>query len=305
QGLAVLLSSPLRGIPVVRDFYGPWHDEYRVKSCGHMAGVSPPARVRIGMALRKWADTHVLRHVDHVRVLSDYTADVIRTICPGHAPITTIPAGINLAHFSRGNHDDARYSLNLPLDRPLIFTVRNLTPRMGLDVLIEATARVKEHLPNVLTVIGGDGFLRAELERQAARAGLDGHVRFAGRIAEELLPTFYRAADVFVLPTQALEGFGLVTLEAMACGTPVLATPNGGTLEILGPYGHTFLLEQADVTAMAGRLTELLTDPDKRRAMGAQARMIAEKRFDANVCAKVFGDFLARVAGRTKKESDT
>jgi len=182
QGLAVLRCNALSGIPVVRDFYGPWHDEYRVKKCGYENEHPIPISVKAGMLLRKMADLHVLKHVNRIRVLSEYTADIIKEICPGHVPISTIPAGIDLVRFSCGTREDARESLHIDIDRPVIFTVRNLTPRMGLDILIAATAKIKTQIPNILTIIGGTGFLRPELEKQAEQLGLTNHIQFAGRM---------------------------------------------------------------------------------------------------------------------------
>jgi glycosyltransferase involved in cell wall biosynthesis len=122
---------------------------------------------------------------------------------------------------------------------------------MGLDELLRAVAIVRENVPDVLLLIGGSGGLRRGLEAQAAGLGLGGHVRFLGFVPEARLAAHYQAADFFVLPTRELEGFGLVTVEALACGTPVLGTPVGATPEILGTVGADYIFEGPDARAIA------------------------------------------------------
>src|SRR2546426_10110498 len=96
---------------------------------------------------------------------------------------------------------------------------------MGLDTLIRAMATVRERFPRVLLLIGGSGSLRPLLETITISLALSDHVRFLGFVPERDLPAYYGAADAFVLPTRELEGFGLGTVEALACGMPVLGTP--------------------------------------------------------------------------------
>src|SRR5947208_928866 len=126
-----------------------------------------------------------------------------------------------------------RGELGLSADRAILLTVRNLEARMGLDNLLGAMAVLKVRRPSALLLIGGAGSLRGALEAQSQALGLSEHVKFLGFVPDAELPRYYQAADVFVLPTRELEGFGLVTVEALACGTPVLGTPVGATPEIL------------------------------------------------------------------------
>ncbi|HRR39717.1 MAG TPA: glycosyltransferase, partial [Syntrophales bacterium] len=117
-----------------------------------------------------------------------------------------------------GDRRDIRRRLGIPENRAVILTVRNLVPRMGLENLITAMKDVVKALPDVLLIIGGSGPLREKLLRLACELQLSDSIRFTGFIRDEELPDYYRAADIFVLPTIELEGFGLVTLEALACG---------------------------------------------------------------------------------------
>ena len=157
--------------------------------------------------------------------------------------VTVIPGGVDVDRFHPGaGRKAARQALGLPLDASTLLTVRRLTSRMGVDMLIGAMPYVVAKVPGVLLVIGGKGSLEHELRRQVGRLGLQACVRFAGYIPAEHLPEYYRAADLFVLPSVELEGFGLVTLETLACATPVAGTAVGGTSELLAGLGSGMLL---------------------------------------------------------------
>jgi glycosyltransferase involved in cell wall biosynthesis len=131
---------------------------------------------------------------------------------------------------------------------------------MGLDTLITAMRRVVEVRPDCRLYIGGSGPLKDQLLRQVHQLGMEQAVRFTGFIPEERLADYYSTADLFVLPTRALEGFGLVTVEALACGTPVLGTPVGGTQEILCGFDPRFLFPSTCSDDMAQRILERLPE---------------------------------------------
>ena len=114
-------------------------------------------------------------------------------------------------------------------------TARRLVPRMGVDVLIDAIATLRTNGRAIRLVVIGDGELRRALTRYRDHHGLGRVVQFLGRVPDEELVDWYRAADVFVLPTTAYEGYGMVTAEALACATPVVATNVGASPEILTP----------------------------------------------------------------------
>jgi SAM-dependent methyltransferase len=196
-----------------------------------------------------------------------------------------IGGGVDLARFRPAeDRRAARASLGLALDRPLLFTVRNLEARMGLDTLLEAMAALVRRRPDALLLIGGSGSHRALLEERVAALGLDKHVTFLGFVPDAELPRYYQAADVFVLPTRELEGFGLVTAEALACGTPVLGTPVGATPELLDPLGAGLVFEAATAEAMAADLIAFVdrldADPAAVARLRAACRHHAETRFD-------------------------
>lgn len=242
---------------------------------------------------RRRVERYVLGRSDRIVVLSRYTANKLK-VRHGIAPKKTviIPGGVDLNRFYPARDKSAlSRSLLVPENRVFLLTVRNLVPRMGLENLLKALALVRLSVPDVFLVIGGSGPLRRPLESLARDLGIADRVRFEGFIAEERLADYYRAADLFVLPTRKLEGFGLVTLEAMASGTPVAGTPVGGTLEILGAFDPGFLFEDTSAEAMAHLLTRLCSsikqDPGRWAALGKRCRKFVEARYswDANAVA--------------------
>jgi glycosyltransferase involved in cell wall biosynthesis len=129
---------------------------------------------------------------------------------------------------------------------------------MGIDNLIRAMAPVAERVADARLYIAGDGPLREGLEKLILELGLSANIRLLGRIPGEDLVSWYQAADYSVVPTMTLEGFGLVTTEALACGTPVLGTPFGGTKEILEGLSPELLFADRTPEAMARKLTDVL-----------------------------------------------
>jgi len=115
-------------------------------------------------------------------------------------------------------------------------------------------------------VIVGQGELRAHLEAQVAALGLGDRVHFAGFVPDDLLPLYYQAADLFVLPTRSLEGFGLITLEALSCGLPVVGTPVGATPELLAQVDRRLILEGTSPDAIAVGIVRYFTTVEERVA---------------------------------------
>ena len=145
-----------------------------------------------------------------------------------------VPGSVDLARFDvKVTRLAARRALGWPTDRPILIAVRRLTERMGLEVLIEAMKRVVRAVPEALLLIAGKGRIEARLERQIEDAGLQRHVRLLGFVPDDDLPLAYRAADINVVPSLALEGFGLTAAEALAAGAPSMVTAVGGLPEVV------------------------------------------------------------------------
>lgn len=298
----VILHQPLstmgvrrllpRAAPRIYMFLSPASLEYRLRA-EHPSGGRPLLLAPLAAVLLRLTESAALRTADRVVVLSEYMRRELAAVHPrGTPPVVVTPGGVDLRHFRPAEDRMAvRRALGLPADRFLLLTVRDLHPRMGLDSLIEAVGALREALPLML-VVGGQGPLRADLEARVNRMGLAGHVRFAGHIAEGDLPGYYQAADCFVLPTRALEGFGLVTVEALACGTPVLGTPVGATPEILTPLARELLTDDASPEALARglrRVAPLCRDD----AFRARCRVHAQTRYDWETAVDRIEDLLA------------
>ncbi|HZL82617.1 MAG TPA: glycosyltransferase family 4 protein [Candidatus Deferrimicrobium sp.] len=151
-----------------------------------------------------------------------------------------------------------RERLDWPTDRPILFTLRRLVPRMGIDLVLRAISIARHNCPQFVLIIGGQGPSRVVLEEMAATLGVDDIVRFVGRVADSILPDMYAAATAFVLPTFDLECFGIIAVEALASGCPVLATPVGAIPEVLSPVEPRWLASTASATDVAALLTRFL-----------------------------------------------
>jgi glycosyltransferase involved in cell wall biosynthesis len=265
-GPGALQERTARRTPRICSFYGPWHEEMavelRVKPLPAVARVLYSRYVDLlCYFLQAWQD-YVMRRCDRVLALSDYSQQQIAALFPAVNPkrIVLIPGGVDTARFCHAPDQAAvRARLNLPADATVLFTVRRLVPRMGLENLLQAFAQVRQQRDDLYLVIGGRGRLERALQDLAGQLGIANDMRFAGFIPEDDLPACYQAADLFVLPTQALEGFGLITLEALASGLPVVGTPVGGTPEILGQFDSRLLTTGPDAAALADGIGRGLT----------------------------------------------
>jgi len=160
---------------------------------------------------------------------------------------------------------------------------------MGLENLICAMKEIVPAAKGIVLVIGGEGELKPKLSQLISDLKLGGAVILKGFIPEAELPSYYQAADYFILPTRCLEGFGLVTVEAMACGTPVIGTPVGGTKEILMKFDPTFLFEDTKAASMTKLILEkiryYIEYPDDYQELSRRCRAFVEKNYswEANV----------------------
>jgi glycosyltransferase involved in cell wall biosynthesis len=173
--------------------------------------------------------------------------------------------------------------MGLPEDKFILFTVRNLVPRMGLENLISAFEIVQNGRRDLLLVIGGEGPLETALREQVRSCGVEDFVRFVGYIPDEDLPSYYQMADLFILPTSELEGFGLVTVEALASGLPVLGTPVGGTREILTNLGSDYLFDDSTPQSIATGILKALNGWAANQAayknISETCRKVAEQHY--------------------------
>jgi glycosyltransferase involved in cell wall biosynthesis len=282
------LSRRARGLPRMVTFHGPVDREFVLSQRSRVFQRRPVRRLlqRPFVALYSgWLrrlQAASLRAVSVV-ALSRYTAEIAASRLPARPRgngVYIIPAGVDLARFAPSrDRPGVRVALGLPVQAHVLLTVRRLVPRMGLEQLIEAMDEVRHHDSRVHLVIGGRGPLKARLCQQVHELHLDGHVTLAGFISEDALPGYYQAADLFVLPSIDLEGFGLVTLEALACGTPVLATRTGANAELLEELGDEFLVDAPTANQLAKGILRFIDQAVADPALRHQCRAHVERRY--------------------------
>ena len=254
--------------PLLYVFHSPWSEEYDVREPGRR-GVAHA----LGHAARRRIERRVLAASARVFPLSRYMAErAIALHGLAASVVRVVPGGIDRERFRPpADRQAVRRRLGLPERAPVILSLRNLEPRMGLSALIDAMPTVLATQPDAVLVVAGTGPLQRELAARAVELRLGDHARFPGFIAEHDLADLYGAADVFVLPSQALEGFGLVTLEALACGTPVLGSRVGATPELLEPLDRQLLLSDTSAASIAAAITRFFARSD-RGELGARCR---------------------------------
>jgi D-inositol-3-phosphate glycosyltransferase len=218
------------------------------------------------------------------------------------ARVEIVPPGVIHAFFSPGERAGARAAVPQigPADGPVLLFVGRIQPLKGLDVAVRALAELDDPTA-VLVVVGGASGVggRGEVERiekLAASLGVSERVRFTAPQPHHMLSTFYRAADVVLVPSRS-ESFGLVALEAAACGTPVVAAAVGG-LRTLVDHGRTgFLVEGRDPTVYAAYAEQILTNPALAHTLSAQAAQRARAytwSTAAGRLRRIYADLTAR-----------
>lgn len=292
-----------RRVPMVYTFHSPAPLEYELRRGRdglHRTGLAGG----LATGALRLLERACLARASQIHVLSDYSAGLVEALYHlGDDRVVRIPGGVDASRF-RPAADRAvlRKDLGLAPDRRVLVTVRNLQPRMGLDALLVALDAVRAAVPDVLLLVGGDGPLRAELEALVAARGLGEHVRFLGFVDEAALPHYLAAADAFVLPTRDLEGFGLVTVEALACGTPVLGTPVGATPEILRPLDPGLVFADATPAAIADGVQRFFAaaqaDADATEALRRACRRHVEAHYTWDGVVGRLEDVLRRASRR-------
>ncbi len=194
--------------------------------------------------------------------------------------IEIVPPAVEHAFFAPGDRAGARRAVGLPVDQPVILFVGRIQPLKAPDLAIRALAALGR--PDALLVIvggasGADGAREVEHARRiVADFGLGEQVRFVEPQPHHILSSFYRASDVVIVPSRS-ESFGLVALEAAACGTPVVASAVGGLLNVVHDGVTGLLVEGRDPARYAGALRQVLDDPVAARTMGAAAAVRARR----------------------------
>ncbi len=229
----------------------------KVRACGPDS--EPPERLR--------AENKLAAVCDRILITSAREKDnLLRCTSARAEAVAVVPCGVNLDLFQPVPKPEARRRIDADMEAPLLLFVGRIAPEKGLDRLIGALARLRHHRELRAIIVGGEGHrdpgLR-QVEALARRMGVAGRIRFIGRVEQPELASFYSAADLLVLPS-AYESFGMVALEALACGTPVVATPVGAMEELLRDGGSGRIATDFSVPSLADAIGQALQDREHR-----------------------------------------
>ncbi|GAC1531570.1 MAG: glycosyltransferase family 4 protein [Acidimicrobiales bacterium] len=218
--------------------------------------------------------------------------------------IVEIPPGVDLERFrplSPAAASEARTRLGLAPDGLLVVSASRLVPRKGMDTLIEALTHLVAHRPDLRLAIAGSGRDHGRLDTLVGRSGISSRVRLMGRVPDEDLAALYGSADVFVMLCRnrwgglEQEGFGIVFLEAAACGVPQVAGDSGGAAEaVIDGVTGVVVRDPSDAAEAANAIARLLDDPALRATMGVESRRRAETEFSWDHLSATLGGALAR-----------
>ncbi|NUN65115.1 glycosyltransferase family 4 protein [Pseudanabaena biceps] len=275
-------------LPLVMHFQGPWALESRAEGAGRLS------------TFGKWLlEKLVYSRVNGFIVLSEAFRQILHeTYNVPLAKIFVVGAGTNTATYDVDmTIAQAREKLGWPKDRRIILCVRRLAKRMGIENLISAIASVREQHPDVLLLIAGKGAIATNLQAQIAELELQDHVKLLGFVADQDLPTAYRAAELSIVPTISLEGFGLIVIESLAAGTPVLGTPIGGIPEILSPFSMDLVLEGSSSDQLARGMNEALSG-QRKMPSAEECQNYARQNYDWQVIATQIKSVYERVASK-------
>ncbi len=212
-------------------------------------------------------------------------------------PIAVVPTGVPLDRFAPGDRARARAMLGLCPTDPVLLYIGRLDREKSVELLLDAFPLVAEVLPRARLLLVGQGTQADALRARAHAASAADRVSFVGVKPREALPDYYRAADLFWFASQT-ETQGLVLAEAHACGLPAVAVAAPGLEEVVTD-GETGLLVKSDPRALAEAALGLLLDSARRQAMGARAREVASRQFNAERQAQRIASLYVRLLRNT------
>lgn len=228
----------------------------------------------------------VLETAERIVATSPQEKALMRSHVSSKGHIDIIPCGTDIHRFGRMNRPAARELLGLNPEDKIVFYIGRFDRRKGIETIVRGVARSQlRGNPHLKLIIGGgsrpgesDGIERERIEGIVGLLGMSDFTTFPGRISDELLPAYYTAADVCVVPSH-YEPFGLVAIEAMACGTPVVASNVGGLQFTVLPEETGLLAPAKDEIAFGEAIDRILTNPEWRNQLGEAGRRIVESNF--------------------------
>jgi len=238
---------------------------------------------------RRFLTPH-FRRIDRPLAVSEAAREYVTRHFPG--PVEILPNGVDVDRFRPGSPRDPHGEGSVPT---ILFVGRH-DPRKGLPDLLRACGLLAREGHRFRVVVVGDGWLRWRAEWMAT-GDLRGRVRFVGRVTNANLPRYYASADIFCSPARGGESFGLVLLEAMACGLPVVASDLPGYRAVLAPGVQGIATPPRDPRALAAALRELLLDADLRARMGCRGIETARRHAWPRIVSRL-EEIYASLAGR-------
>jgi D-inositol-3-phosphate glycosyltransferase len=256
-------------------------------------------------------ETRLLREADKVVAATQAEVAQIQWLYQVSTErVVVIPPGVDTGHFYPISADEAKEYIGVPLEKRMILFVGRIETLKGIDTLLRAASALKEEglfceEDACLAIIGGEADVSPEklsvemarLTQLSEELGLEGIVRFLGRREQDTLPYYYSAAEVVVVPSH-YESFGLVALEAMACGSPVVASETGGLAFLIKDGETGFHVPAGDVDALKSRLETILMDDVLRDRLGRQAAAYA-KGYDWSQISDKILDLYSSLLPRT------
>ncbi|MCP4677537.1 MAG: glycosyltransferase family 4 protein [Deltaproteobacteria bacterium] len=238
--------------------------------------------------LSRAARTKVLMDASGVFAVSRYTAGLVRRLGVPAEKVHVVPNGVDLEFFYPRDTESVRERLGLENKRVMLSAGR-LVRRKGVDTVIAAFKGMAARYPDLVFVIVGEGPYRSKLEKLAGDLVSSQRIVFTGRVSRDSLAEYYSLADFFVMPSReerggCVEGFGLVFLEANACGTPVIGSWSGGIPDAIEHGVSGLLVPPDDVRSLESAIVELLENNGKRLRLGKMGLERA-RRFTWEMCA--------------------
>lgn len=239
----------LKGKPLVVHFQGPWAQESHAEGAGRLSCLG-----------KRLLEQAVYRRANRLICLSSAFGDILAgSYGISRDRIRIVPGAIDVDRFDIAEtRDNARQKLGWPTDRPIVFCVRRLVRRMGLENLIDAAALLRTQRPDALILIAGRGAMTEVLRSRIKDTGLQNSVRLLGFVPDSDLPSAYRAANLTIVPSVSLEGFGLVAAESLAAGTPAMVTPVGGLPDVVSGLGNQWVLPGTSASELSDGMAAFL-----------------------------------------------
>ena len=265
--LAGLRYAKKKNVPLVVTYHGDWEASY-----GGLVR-------RIGVAFHnKYLVDRLLSYADAIISPSEYYINGSRFLRKYRDKIVVIPNGVKLSDFDiTYSKEECRKRLGLPVDKKILLFFGYLAPYKGPEVLVNAMSKIIKHVPDAELVFAGKGVMREELEMLSKDLGIEKNVRFVGFVDDDLKALYYKAADIFCLPSMmGTECYPLTILEAMACGVPIVASKIGGIPDAVKDGENGLLVQPRDSELLADAIIYLLENEDVREKMGKNGRKRVE-----------------------------